>query len=575
MGGIRGLEVIRFHGRYYVRYHRYDGYWDGLGARIIAKIPTDPQEYKEWLESTRAWWSDKEALLERHVYETQDGVEPDSAYFDEFEELPSEMPRLSVYGPMFCYILNLDHQVLTVDYTMHWKLNKIPRENDAWIEAIVRTDVRKLNTIAATAEQTASLALELPQGDRPIVYNHCCVAASQDISMPSKAFLTNVMARSLVTYRHEIISFGREWSPESFPFREVAFALVSIASGQAKFCAFPGNRCHPLNCKLWRCPEWHFDVTNVWVHKDWAGDDGPVLEFASPVHRPGEPPGASPAETMYWHEKVLVSLVLSIDGESISKAVEFGIQQGRTNFQIAFLTLFCVKLAEVSLDGDGKPFLKHCSSLPLSPLRQSHCLSTHPLDRTKLQPGMKSRRPSWQSIMDSNCTATSESLQKYFPGLAALVNFFHVAANRQATSSGGVNLPPELHEHILSYVDYDTWKACSVVSTTFRSCCLRKYRINDRMMIAAVPTARRINLHRELIPTLSFEFEDMDTGERFLMMIHESSWNLVQKHNWRPIIGGQRKVLMLDVDVEYKEVEEEPKEMVKSAQVQGQHHIHD
>lgn len=41
--GTRGLEIVRFRARYYVRYHQYDSYFEGFGATIVACIPTDPE----------------------------------------------------------------------------------------------------------------------------------------------------------------------------------------------------------------------------------------------------------------------------------------------------------------------------------------------------------------------------------------------------------------------------------------------------------------------------------------------------------------------------------------------------
>ncbi len=43
--GTRGLEIVRFRGRYYIRWHQYDSYFERLGAKIVASIPTDPGEY--------------------------------------------------------------------------------------------------------------------------------------------------------------------------------------------------------------------------------------------------------------------------------------------------------------------------------------------------------------------------------------------------------------------------------------------------------------------------------------------------------------------------------------------------
>jgi hypothetical protein len=43
--GTRGLEIVRFRGRCYIRYHQFDTYFEGLGAKIVASIPADPEEY--------------------------------------------------------------------------------------------------------------------------------------------------------------------------------------------------------------------------------------------------------------------------------------------------------------------------------------------------------------------------------------------------------------------------------------------------------------------------------------------------------------------------------------------------
>jgi hypothetical protein len=40
---------VRFHGRYYIRYHQYDSYFESLGAEIIARIPPDRKSYKSTL----------------------------------------------------------------------------------------------------------------------------------------------------------------------------------------------------------------------------------------------------------------------------------------------------------------------------------------------------------------------------------------------------------------------------------------------------------------------------------------------------------------------------------------------
>ena len=44
--GTRGFEIVRFRGRYYVLFHHYDSYPEELGAKIVARIPTNPQRYE-------------------------------------------------------------------------------------------------------------------------------------------------------------------------------------------------------------------------------------------------------------------------------------------------------------------------------------------------------------------------------------------------------------------------------------------------------------------------------------------------------------------------------------------------
>lgn len=66
-----------------------------------------------------------------------------------------------------------------------------------------------------------------------------------------KYFLYVLLARVLVEYNNEIIGFGRERAADSLLFHELAFALMSIASGHTQFHYSSSKRCygepgHPL-----------------------------------------------------------------------------------------------------------------------------------------------------------------------------------------------------------------------------------------------------------------------------------------------------------------------------------------
>ncbi|ORY55131.1 uncharacterized protein BCR38DRAFT_357270 [Pseudomassariella vexata] len=558
--GTPALEIVRYNKRYYIRHHQLDGYFEGLGAQIVASIPPDPEGYLKWLKSMRERYAARERALEQHVYEIHDLSEPDYSQFREFIALPSELPQLHDSSLQYSYIINIDDEVLTMDNGIHWVLGNIPRQDDLWLRAIVESIYLRKPTISldiCPEKHMASLALELPKPNKVIDYAFRIVTPRTNIREAHNVFLIFVLATVLIDCKNDIIGFGREWSPDSFPFRELAFALVSIASGQAKFHSFPAQQCNPRHDCLWNCNSQHLPKSPGWLDEEWVGNSAPLLEFGSMSHRPGEPPGASPIETMYWLDDVLVSLTLVVDGEAISKAVSWGIEQGRTNFQIVVLSLFKVSFSEVSLDDDEKPFVRVSSAVALSPLRAGYCVSTHPRERPELKDGMKIQRQRGQYIMQSNWKGTARRLRNMFPGLAALVNFFEVAASRRAASKSEGILPQELYRMILDFVDYDTWKTCLVVSRVLRFWCLDKYRLDDRMRIVGGPFVRLQKNQKERL--LSFEFENMQTGKILPMM--QDPWCVkTAECNWMPVIGSNRKALMLNVVVQFEPAGDVPVE---------------
>ncbi|EXK76131.1 hypothetical protein FOQG_19108 [Fusarium oxysporum f. sp. raphani 54005] len=502
----------------------------------------------------------RERALEEKVYEIRDEVEPDFSQFDDLETLPSEFPQSGDYDAEYIYIINLDHEILTMNKGIHWKLGNIPRQDDLWLRAIADSVYPYKPTISfdiCPEEHMASPALELPEPDWVVEYDFRSVVSKTTVGQARATFLTHVLAKTLIRYKHDIIGFGREWSPTSFPFRELTFALVSIASGQVGFHSFPAQPCDPRSCYWLGCKSDHLQMSPGWFDEDWAGDRAPLLEFGSMSHRPGQPPGASSSEKMYWHEGVLVSLVLIIDGKAITEAATHGVKQGRTNFQIVVLSLFKVAFAEVSRDKNGEPLVKLSKAVPLSPLRAAYCVSTHPRERPELKVGTEVRRQHGELIMQSNCTGTARRLQKHFPGLAALVNFFDVAARRCAVSKTTGKLPPEIYGRILDFVDYDTWTKCSLVSCEFRDYCLGKYRLDEQTRIVAGPFVRLQKHHKERL--LSFDFEDLQTG-KIVSTIEVPRCIRTEERNWMPVIGCERKALMLDVFVQYELADNVPAE---------------
>lgn len=488
----------------------------------------------------REHYAKVEHQLEQDFYTIDETKEEYPAY-DDFE-LPTELTFWHDIFIEYVYIINLDQEVLTMNDGVHWKLGNIPRPDDMWIRAIVDSisGEATISYDVCSEDHMASPALDLPQRVEAIGYPSTVVTPKTSITEPHQVFRTTILASILTFYRHAILSFGREWSPESFPFRELAFALVSVASGQVEY----QNRGALPDPESRRLPR-----SNGWLHREQTGRCEPLLKFGSMCHRPDEPPGASPTTTMYWLRGVLVSLSLTVDGGEVTKAVAWGISQGRSNFQVVTLSLFDVIFAEVSSRKGEPPAVKVSQSVYLSPLRAEACLSTHPRERPEWKEGMDTDNR--QEDMDRRFkrTGSIEGLRDEFPGLAALVNFFDVAANRAAAAFTSITpFPPEIWDIILDFTDYKTWQACSLVSKELRFRCLLGYRLDDEIAILAAPSMKvESQQYWQGTPLLSFDARNVQT-KKMVPMVEEPPFGKAQR-GWTPIVGSERKAIILDVSL--------------------------
>ena len=89
--------------------------------------------------------------------EIRDGFEPDYSQFREFETLPSEFPRLSDYE--YFYLINLDHEVLTLNHSIHWKLGDITRQDELWLRAIADSIYPNKPTISLDDSESITKAV--------------------------------------------------------------------------------------------------------------------------------------------------------------------------------------------------------------------------------------------------------------------------------------------------------------------------------------------------------------------------------------------------------------------------------
>ncbi|KAL1896639.1 hypothetical protein Cpir12675_002735 [Ceratocystis pirilliformis] len=567
---MRGLVLHRYNRRYYIQYHESGGEYQTLGVQLVSKIPTDPKAYQEWLEAMRAEYAAREAALEQHVYEVKLLSLPDYSVYEDLVNLPSEIPWIRGYFAERAYIIDLDREVFTVDFSMHWKLANIPLDDNRWLRAICDSIYASKQTISyglCSDEHMADVSIKLPEPIHDATYPSRIVTPYMHLSGAYSAFMTHLAAQVFVTYQDRYTYFAREWSPDSFPFRELAFALISIVSGHVDLHSFLQQSCDPANCPDFVCDKPHFPKPCGSLYQIWTGSKGSMSIFGEPCHLPLYPPGAAPDKTMYWFGNVVVTLVLVPDGKAISEASDWGISQGRSSFQIVAMSLFDVVLAEVyrvttessaDCNSEANPrdkyFVRMTKSIPLSPIRERYCTSTHPRERPEAKAGMqrKSER-GLRLLKTTHCTGTPQNLKRFFPGLAALFNFFEVAAVRGCSYRQKKSLPVEIYDQILNLVGFRTWKACLTVSSEVRAACLGKYRLDKVHRLLRGPFVTREEKQQRLV--LSYLFENMKTRHKYTGITVAPGGDgddSISESNWMPIIGtGNRRALMIDVKVQF------------------------
>ncbi|KAJ5340986.1 hypothetical protein N7541_010110 [Penicillium brevicompactum] len=556
---VQGIVTIIFNGCYYIQQWDYDGHINTLGVHITGTIPTDPQQYQEFLEFFRTKYANKEVALSKEVHEMRAGLEPNYSLFEEFKALPSKFPWVGRPN-QYHYTVDLDREILTINNSIHWKLGNIPRHNDMWFHAMEQGVTDYLITVSPSLrldEHLTSPALPLPIENWANEDNFRIVAPKINLEEARTSFLTCVLADTVLQHRDVLLAYGLDFTPDSFFFREFIFALVSIASDQAKFHSFPAQSCNSRAC-INRPPELcasnHLPRSPGWLTKEWTGQEDPLMEFGSLSHRPGEPQGVSPAETTYWHETVLISLSLVADGEAVLRAANWGLADGKSHFQLAVLSLFKVSLAEVSGQDETGPIIKTTHSIDLSPVHASNCTATHTYNRPERDPEIESQPSPSELITAWNCAGTTRKLQTHFPGLSALVNFFEVAANRRSAFRSVGILPPELSQKVIEFADFETWQSCKKACIVFRACCLRDHRLNDRVAIVGGPFERRQSADKSAM--LGFIFKDLETGT-VAPLVQITPHRRVEKPeaNFVPIIGHDRKAIMVGTTVDFKPVE--------------------
>lgn len=320
-----------------------------------------------------------------------------------------------------------------------------------------------------------------------------------------------------------------------FAFREIAFAILSLAAGN-----------------------FTFDMPDQFYGKEYQGylidvNEGgqPILMplFGSGCHMLDQKPGSSPCDDLYCLGGVIVSLVPDSAFEedmeaAIAKAVTYGVTTGRTAFSALLFSIYQAVLIEVRT--------------------QNHAVR---MRHTKVFQVYEDR---WKNIgvehdeHSGTATPTNVLDQLYLahPGFAALQQLFNTVAQRRVPSCDQGTFPLEIYAIIISYADTSTREACAQVSQTFYTLCQGYFSFTKDITVSKFETA---SLHGETFsngPKSSvdlaglgqFSFRDHKTGQIVQSCLNVSRQVRVKDENqistWCPVIGEKyRPSLMRSVQL--------------------------
>ena len=441
------------------------------------------------------------------------------------------------------YVIDLDNELFSVDNWIFFNLWDIPR--DRWTQAFGCNEDRKVFSFETCPEGSAGINPPEYFGDdaagerdkyRTICqqYSHLTVEAISDIHVSSRAALRQIIAIMLfeeftTPYNSHFWKYAPGWGHENFAFREVAFAILSFAAGQYYFDDL--NRFYGHHDK--------YKSSGYLIDRNEGGEPKSMPLFGSGCHRPDQEPGSAPLGSIYWFENVLISLVpdtvFGKDMEAaMAKAVEHGLEGGKTNFQIVVFSIFNAIMLEVHVK-DGVKTIKRTGVVCIYNASRTNNLNCQ-----------------------ANAVSPVEQICRKHLGFVSLQNFFNAAANRHLSVFGNGRFPAEIYAKIIETADSSTQNACTKVSRTFRVLCQERFPLSSNLTILKFeasthslgPQNQRQRRSRVNLGDLGiFTFQDQDTGH-----ITRSGFNVRHQARiadekkvttWCPVVGGVARPSMM------------------------------
>lgn len=342
--GMSGFRIIRFRGRHWIFCHHSRA--EFLGQWLVNSVPTNPEQYQEWLQSQRDTFSKWDSLLQEFL----------TIHPEDMQKLRSDEPLTPVFHaafdnkmyrnappyykpgpdhyPLRCaYTIDLDRELFSVDNSAHFRLNHIPR-NNKWVKALFQDSHRNTTLLPhlVPAESVATLVLDPP--GFTVSTNHAklqtrivkpknldLIPSSTRTGPRLRWMLFNLFQRS---QRIDLSVNLLGWRAQDLPFRELTFFILCLAKG--------GEHLALMDQRSIKMPYSGALYVGLKTRSSFELD----VELASCLgvgyHMAGLPIGSAPEETKYWFEGALICLVSRLDYPgNLEPAIANAIEYGRAN----------------------------------------------------------------------------------------------------------------------------------------------------------------------------------------------------------------------------------------------------
>ncbi|KAK4941402.1 hypothetical protein LTR10_018671 [Elasticomyces elasticus] len=324
---------------------------------------------------------------------------------------------------------------------------------------------------------------------------------------------------------------------DSFAFREVAFAILSLATGNFYFDRRESFADQDQDREIFR----------VSFPDEGAPELMPI--FGSGCHAEHQEPGSSPPGSMYWFEGALISLVSNevFDGDAdteaaIGKAVAHALESGKLDFQIVLFSIQSAILVEVQSRSATKT-IRRSGVISIFDLKQSWEIKLSGSVATGTDPYL--------------CSAL-ELLQQIHPGFTILETFMDVARNRESRrelSGFGIGcFPMEIYPEIIKHCDPQTHRACAKVSPLFRALCHKNFPFSPGLMAVRLEDSGRPLLKRKNMLNFSgdigiFTCHDKRSGLILQSTLDTDLRNRIHEREWVstffPVFGESARPSMM------------------------------